>query len=128
FNELLRYFRTQLRELEVEIQLNCRVDAASLGSEGFDEVVIATGIQPRVPDIPGVDHPSVIPYVDLITGHRTAGRRVAILGAGGIGYDAAVLVAHGPRAGAPVTATFLAKWGVDTSLEAPGGLLPGGPR
>ncbi len=128
FNELLRYFRAQLQELEVEVQLNRRVDADQLRGAGFDAVVVATGIQPRMPDIPGVDHPSVIPYVELITGRRTAGKRVAILGAGGIGYDAAVLLAHGAREAAPDTAGFLAKWGVDTSMQSPGGLLPGGPK
>lgn len=128
FDELLRYYRTRLAELGVEIRLQVRADAEQLRAAGFDELIIATGIRPRVPDLPGVDHPSVIPYVELITGRRTAGRRVAVLGAGGIGYDAAMLLAHGPALAPPDAATFLAKWGVDTSLQSPGGLLPGGPR
>ncbi|MFZ5653208.1 MAG: FAD-dependent oxidoreductase [Pseudomonadota bacterium] len=128
FDELLRYFRTRLAELGVEVRLQARADAEQLRAAGFDDLVVATGIRPRVPDIPGVDHPMVIPYVELITGRRVAGRRVAVLGAGGIGYDAAMLLAHGPAQAPPDAATFLAKWGVDTSLQAPGGLLPEGPR
>ena len=128
FNELLRYYRTRLAELGVEIRLGAAVEAEQLQAAGFDDVVVATGIVPRQPEIPGLEHPSVIPYIDLISGRREAGARVAILGAGGIGFDAAVLLAHGAGGEPPDTATFLAKWGVDTTLEAPGGLLPGGPR
>lgn len=127
FNELLRYYRTRLAELGVAIRLGIRVAAEQLQAAGFDDVVIATGIVPRQPEIPGLDHPSVIPYVELISGRREAGARVAILGAGGIGFDAAMLLAQGKGGEPPDTAAFLARWGVDTSLRAPGGLLPGGP-
>jgi 2,4-dienoyl-CoA reductase (NADPH2) len=128
FHELIRYYRTRLADLGVAVRLNTRATPEALKAADFDAVVVATGISPRTPDIEGIDHPMVIPYADLLAGRRQAGPRVAILGAGGIGYDAAMLLLHGHGDSAPDTATFLAKWGVDTSLRAPGGLLPGGPK
>jgi 2,4-dienoyl-CoA reductase (NADPH2) len=128
FHELIRYYRTRLADLGVAVRLNTRATPEALATAGYDAVVVATGISPRTPDIEGIDHPMVIPYADLLAGRRRAGPRVAILGAGGIGYDAAMLLLHGHGDSAPDTDTFLAKWGVDTSLRAPGGLLPGGPK
>lgn len=128
FNELIRYYRTRIADLGINLRLDTRATADTLIQAGFDAVVVATGITPRTPQIEGIDHPMVIPYTDLLAGRRHAGRRVAILGAGGIGYDVAMLLAHGRGDSAPETEPFLAKWGVDTSLRAPGGLLPGGPR
>jgi 2,4-dienoyl-CoA reductase (NADPH2) len=127
FYEFIRYFQSQLDKFGVDVQLNIRVDASTLGNK-FDEVIVATGITPRIPDIPGIDHPSVISYLDLLTGQATTGKRVAILGAGGIGFDVAVLLTHGEGDSAPDTDSFLAKWGVDTTMSEPGSLSKDGPK
>ncbi len=127
FYEFIRYFKTHLDKYGVDVQLNSTVDAATLGNN-FDEVIVATGIVPRIPDIDGIDHPSVISYLDLLSGKATPGKRVAILGAGGIGFDVAVLLTHGKSTGAPDTETFLQKWGVDTTMTTPGCLAASGPQ
>ncbi|MEH6542520.1 MAG: NADPH-dependent 2,4-dienoyl-CoA reductase [Porticoccaceae bacterium] len=128
FYEMIRYYRTQLAKHGVELKLNTKADASTLKAEHFDDIIVATGIVPRIPDIPGVDHPSVVPYLDLLSGKAKVGKRVAIIGAGGIGYDVAVLLANGKSDCAPDTDEFLKKWGVDTAMTHPGGLLPDGPQ
>ncbi|MYR60027.1 FAD-dependent oxidoreductase, partial [Streptomyces sp. SID625] len=85
FDETLRYFRHRLAALGVDVRLDTRVRAADLA--GYDEIAVATGVTPRIPDIPGVDHPSVVGYLDVLRGLAPVGERVAILGAGGIGFD-----------------------------------------
>ncbi len=127
FYEFIRYFQSQLDKFNVDIQLNTTVDTTTLGDQ-FDEVIVATGIVPRTPDIPGIDHPSVISYLDLLNGKAKTGKRVAILGAGGIGFDVAVLLTHGAGDSAPDTESFLTKWGVDTTMSEPGSLSKVGPR
>jgi 2,4-dienoyl-CoA reductase (NADPH2) len=106
FRETLRYFGRQLELLEVIVKLNTAVTAAELAAGGYDEVVLATGVRPRIPAIPGIDHPSVLSYVDVIMG-APVGRRVAVLGAGGIGFDVSVFLTHASldREG------WLAEWG-----------------
>jgi 2,4-dienoyl-CoA reductase (NADPH2) len=94
FHETLRYYRRMIDVLGIALRLNTRVDAALLRAEGFDEVVVATGIEPRRPAIDGIDHPKVVPYIDAILGRKPIGQRVAILGAGGIGFDVAELITH----------------------------------
>lgn len=127
FYEFIRYFQSQLDKYGVEVRLNSRVDAAEL-EDGFDQVIVATGIKPRIPDIPGIDHPSVMSYLDVLTGKTKPGKRVAILGAGGIGFDVAVLLTHGEGDRAPDTDEFLLKWGVDTTMREPGSLTKNGPH
>src|SRR5690606_31080680 len=85
FYETLRYFAKRIEATGVRLKLNIRVAAQDL--DGFDEVLLATGIVPRVPDIPGVDHPKVIGYLDAILQRKPVGRKVAVIGAGGIGFD-----------------------------------------
>jgi 2,4-dienoyl-CoA reductase (NADPH2) len=92
---------------------------------GFDEVVIATGVEPRIPTIPGIDHPSVLSYADLLDGRVTAGRRVAVIGAGGIGVDVAHFLTHDPT---ETPADWLAHWGVGDPTLHPGGLTEPKPR
>ncbi|NML26681.1 NADPH-dependent 2,4-dienoyl-CoA reductase [Zoogloea dura] len=130
FGETLRYFRTRLTELQVPTQLGRKVDAPDLA--GFDHVVLATGITPRRPAIPGLDHPRVASYIDVIEGRRPAGRKVAVIGAGGIGFDVAELLTHGGEHGDPVHA-YQQEWGIDPGytgnrggLAAPG--MPAPPR
>lgn len=126
FNETLRYYRTRLSRLGVEIRLNTRPSAAELARGGYDEVVVATGVQPRTPDIPGISHPKVISYTEALTGAKPVGQRVAIIGMGGIGYDVAESLCVEPAPEDQGVESFLKDWGVDTELRTAGGLLPGG--
>ena len=120
FGELLRYFGRQLDLHGVTQRLGQAVDASALA--GFDRVVIATGVRPRVPDIAGIGHASVIPYPDLLSGRRKAGRRVAVIGAGGIGFDVAEFLLHEGPAVVDEVAAFQHEWGVDPAADSVGGL------
>ena len=123
FDAMLRYFRVRLQRLEVTLRLGHQVDAATLGALAFDEIVLATGVKPRVPQIPGVDHPKVVSYVDVLSGRVTVGRRVAIIGAGGIGFDVAEFLL-GDADEANDEEKFFRAWGVDRSAGN-GGLVQG---
>ncbi|MFI5882826.1 FAD-dependent oxidoreductase [Streptomyces sp. NPDC051554] len=120
FDETLRYFRTQLDEHEVDVRLNTPVASGDLAD--YDEVVVATGVSPRTPDIPGVDHPSVVGYLDVLRDRVPVGDRVAILGAGGIGFDVAEFLTDGGDKASEDPATYFRAWGVDMDYAAPGGL------
>ncbi|MFB7608125.1 oxidoreductase [Streptomyces gardneri] len=120
FDETLRYFRVQLAERGVEVRLNTYVSAADL--EEYDEVVVATGVSPRTPDIAGVDHPSVVSYLDVLRDGAPVGERVAIIGAGGIGFDVAEFLTDGGEGASQDPETYFRQWGVDTSYENRGGL------
>jgi 2,4-dienoyl-CoA reductase (NADPH2) len=128
FSETLRYFRRRLEVTGVEVRLRTRVDADALAAGGFDEVVVATGIEPRRPDIPGIDHPKVAGYIDVITGRRVPGRRVAIVGAGGIGFDVADLVSHEGPSAALDREVFAREWGIDFVNHPRGGVTGVEPR
>ncbi|HUY04055.1 MAG TPA: FAD-dependent oxidoreductase, partial [Rhodocyclaceae bacterium] len=119
FAETLRYFGGRLKTTGVKVRLGTRAGAAEL--KGFDHVVLATGIVPRTPHIPGVDHAKVTGYVELIEGRRQAGRRVAIVGAGGIGFDVAELLSHAATAADPIDA-YRKEWGIDPEIGGRGGL------
>ncbi len=125
FDETLRYYRARLPRLGVNIKLNTRPGAAELASGGYDQVVVATGVVPRIPDIPGIRHPKVISYAEAITGAKPVGKRVAIIGMGGIGYDVAEMLCIEPVPEGRRIAAFLREWGVDTENRTQGGLLPG---
>ncbi|MDT0459210.1 NADPH-dependent 2,4-dienoyl-CoA reductase [Streptomyces sp. DSM 41527] len=120
FEETLRYFRTQLARQGVEVRLNTSVTAGDLG--GYDEVVVATGVTPRTPEIEGVDHPSVVSYLDVLRGGAQVGERVAILGAGGIGFDVAEFLTDAGDAASQDPETYFRSWGVDTTYGERGGL------
>ena len=127
FQETLRYFARQLELTGVTVKLNSRVSAADLA--GFDEVALATGIVPRLPAIPGIDHPKVLTYLDVLKHKKPVGQRVAIIGAGGIGFDTAEYLSHPAHAiasGQETTQAFMREWGVDMSLGQRGGLALGG--
>ncbi len=167
FYETLRYFRARLELDGVVVRLNERVSAEELcgagggpnadGGGGFDAVVMATGVTPRRLDgvVPGMEHPSVLSYADVLAGNADVGRRVAVIGAGGIGFDVAEFLAHNPKQeeekeeeenvrgdggsgardgrkgsgdvpGGESIPQFMAKWGVDRANESRGGLLPDG--
>ncbi|MFF5938841.1 FAD-dependent oxidoreductase [Streptomyces sp. NPDC012508] len=127
FDETLRYFRTQLAERGVDVRLNTTVTAGDL--DGYDEVVVATGVTPRTPEIEGVDHPSVLSYLDVLRDGAEVGERVAIVGAGGIGFDVAEFLTDGGEGASQDPETYFKQWGVDTSYETRGGLrAPERPR
>jgi 2,4-dienoyl-CoA reductase (NADPH2) len=120
FDETLRYYRHRLAEEGVDVRLNTWVSAADL--TGYQEVVIATGVIPRTPDIPGVDHPSVLGYLDVLRDGAPVGGRVAVLGAGGIGFDVAGFLTDAGDRASEDPATYFRHWGVDTDHRTPGGL------
>ena len=122
FHETLRYFRRRLELTGVKLELGREVDAASLKAAGFQEIVLATGVRPRKPAIPGLDHPKVLSYLDVLLRGKPVGQRVALVGAGGIGYDVAeFLVQLAPSASLDI-GRFLREWGVDEGYKARGGL------
>ncbi|GDY37809.1 NADPH-dependent 2,4-dienoyl-CoA reductase [Acidovorax sp. NB1] len=127
FHEMLRYLATRVEDTGVLLHLNRKVQAADL--VGYDEVVIATGVLPRDPQIPGQDHPKVLSYIDVLRHGKPVGERVAIVGAGGIGFDVAEFLTHGEH---PSTTLDLpawkAEWGITDPAEARGGLAASGPR
>ncbi|WP_406728847.1 NADPH-dependent 2,4-dienoyl-CoA reductase [Streptomyces sp. GD-15H] len=120
FDETLRYFRTRLAELAVDVRLDTRVTADDVA--GHDEVVVATGVSPRVPALPGIDHPSVLGYLDVLRDGAPVGDRVAVLGAGGIGFDVAEFLTDGGDKAHEDPETYLRRWGVDLDHRTPGGL------
>lgn len=128
FEETLRYFRHQISYLGVQVHLNTQADARLLTGDEFNIVVVATGITPRRIEIPGIDHPCVLSYVDVLWHKKPVGRKVAIIGAGGIGFDTAVYLTHGESLSATNRQAFLEEWGIDPHLKHPGGLMPEGPR
>ncbi|ACR01099.1 crotonase/enoyl-CoA hydratase family protein [Thauera aminoaromatica] len=121
FAETLRYFGRRIEQTGVALKLNTRVSAAELAGK-FDEVVLATGIVPRVPEIEGVDHPKVLGYLDVLRDSKPVGRRVAILGAGGIGFDVAEYLSHEGISPSLAPAKFYAEWGIDARYANRGGL------
>jgi len=122
FHETLRWFGHRIAETGVELRLSTGATAEALSE--FDEVVLATGVVPRAVDFAGHDHPNVVGYVDVLRGHVVPGRRVAIVGAGGIGFDVGeFLVQEAPSPTLDVAA-WMREWGVDPRFESAGGLLP----
>ena len=122
FNETLRYFDRQLELHNVTVKLNTEATAALLNDECFDEVIIATGIFPRIPDIEGIDNDKVLSYVDVIKGKKPVGQKVAIVGAGGIGFDTAEYLSHGESQPSLDIEAFMKEWGIDMSFSARGGV------
>ncbi|MEX0605302.1 MAG: NADPH-dependent 2,4-dienoyl-CoA reductase [Marinobacter sp.] len=122
FYETLRYYRVMLDKYGVEVRLNTRVGVEELKAGGFDEVVLATGVAPRTPDIEGIDHSSVMGYLDAILGRKPVGRRVAVIGAGGIGFDVSEFIVHKGKSPALDTGDFMREWGVDLTVEHRGGI------
>ena len=122
FYETLRYFARRLEVLDVDVRLNTCVSPTQLQAEGFDDIIIATGITPRTPEIEGIDHPKVVSYIDVITGRKPVGDKVAVIGAGGIGFDICELISHSGPSGAIDRDVFAKEWGVDFENHPRGGV------
>ncbi len=125
FHDTLRYFARQIALTGVTLRLNTTADATALVQGGFEEIVIATGVAARIPVIEGIQHPKVISYPELLSGAKRCGKSVAIVGAGGIGFDVATFlttVRHANRAAAE--REFFEEWGIDRTLTGRGGILP----
>ena len=133
FNETIRYFSRRLDVTGVQTKLGTTVNQQALNDGNFDEVVLATGITPRTPPIEGIDHPKVLSYLDVIRDKKAVGKKVAIIGAGGIGFDLAEFLTHNSDASTNIS-TFMQEWGVDMTLQARGGIegikaeVPDSPR
>jgi 2,4-dienoyl-CoA reductase (NADPH2) len=129
FHETIRYFNRQIELSGVKLHLNHKVSAAELIDAKYDEVVLATGVLPRTPAIPGVDGPNVHSYADVITGRATVGERVAVIGAGGIGFDVSELLTHNEASGSPQDLEdWKREWGVGSPVEHVGGLVKATPE
>ena len=111
-----------MQTTNVEVCLNTRVDVAKLVEGGYDEIILATGIAPRVPAIPGVENAKVLSYLDVILERKPVGKRVAVIGAGGIGFDVSEFLVHEGVATSQDRAAFWKEWGIDAHLEARGGV------
>ena len=122
FHETLRYFGRRIEQTGVELKLNTRMSAEALAGGGFDEIVLATGILPRRLEIEGADHPKTLTYLDVLKDHQPVGEKVAIVGAGGIGFDVAEYITHGHESPSLNPEVFFAEWGVDTTYSTRGGL------
>jgi 2,4-dienoyl-CoA reductase (NADPH2) len=122
FHETLRYFKRQIELHNICLNLDTRVSADQLNKSNFDEVIIATGITPRMPKIEGIDHASVLSYIDVILKKKPLGNRVAIIGAGGIGFDTAEYITHSGESTALNIDEFMNEWGIDKTLSARGGI------
>ncbi|MDE9445986.1 NADPH-dependent 2,4-dienoyl-CoA reductase [Xenorhabdus bovienii] len=124
FYETLRYFDRQLALNGVEVKLNHTATASQLAS--FDEIIIATGIIPRTPNIDGINHEKVLTYLDVLKHKRNVGPRVAIIGAGGIGFDTAEYLSQSGQSTSLSSHAFSQEWGIDQTLSHRGGLQPEG--
>jgi 2,4-dienoyl-CoA reductase (NADPH2) len=128
FYETIRYFNRMIEVNKIDLKLGVKADAQMLKEGGFDQIIISTGITPRVPEIAGIDHPSVVGYIDVIQGKKPVGKRVAVMGAGGIGFDVCELITHSGPSGALDKDVFAAEWGVDFENHPRGGVTGVEPR
>lgn len=122
FYETVRYFNRMIEVNDIDLHLGTRVDVDLLAAGGFDVIVIATGITPRQPDIEGIDHPMVVSYIDVIKGNKPVGKKVAVMGAGGIGFDVSELISHEGTSAAMNVDVFAKEWGVDFANHPRGGV------
>ena len=102
--------------------MNARVSAEDLSGVGYDHVVLATGIAPRMPDVPGINHEKVLTYLDVLLHNKPVGKKVAVIGAGGIGFDVSEFLTHGGKPTSLDAEAFFQEWGIDSELNARGGV------
>ncbi|MDR6934767.1 NADPH-dependent 2,4-dienoyl-CoA reductase [Luteibacter sp. 3190] len=128
FHETLRYFDHRLDTTGVERRLGTDATADALVRDGFDTVILATGVLPRALDLPGADHPKVLSYLDVLHGDAPVGEKVAIIGAGGIGFDVAEFLTEATPSPTTDVSRWTKEWGVDMTMATPGGLMPARPE
>ena len=121
FSETLRYFEVRLKELNVEVKLNTSLTTQALNQMQVDELVLATGVSPRQLALPGHNHAKVLNYLEVIKG-TNVGPKVAIIGAGGIGFDVAEFLTHGTHKPSTNVTQFMSQWGIDMTMQARGGV------
>ncbi|MFT4776311.1 MAG: 2,4-dienoyl-CoA reductase (NADPH2) [Oleispira sp.] len=122
FFETIRYFGKQIELTGVKLQLNTRVSAEDLNGGDYDDVILATGIAPRLPEIEGIEHSKVMNYLDVLRHKKPVGKKVAVIGAGGIGFDLSEYLCHSGAATSQDIPAFMKEWGVDMTLQARGGI------
>jgi 2,4-dienoyl-CoA reductase (NADPH2) len=124
FKETIRYFHTMLKEKKVDLRLETEASINDL--KAYDEIIVASGVAPRIPKIEGIDHSKVVTYQDILTGKVVAGSKVAIIGAGGIGFDIAEFLAHNPdhQPESLDVEQFFKHWGIDSTVQNPGAISP----
>ena len=122
FYETIRYFQKQIELHNVEVKLNTKVSLSDLENADFDEIVLATGIKPRELKIEGIDHKKVLSYIDVLKHKKQVGKRVAVIGAGGIGFDVSEYLSHEGESTALNIDAWLKEWGIDKSMEARSGI------
>ncbi len=124
FSETIRYYKKMIEVHNIDLKLNTWVTAQNLKDAGFDEIVISTGVAPRVPNMPGIDHKKVISYQELLGKELTLGKSVAIMGAGGIGFDVGEYLSHQGESLSVNKEAWFKEWGVDIDNKTSGGLQP----
>ncbi len=122
FYETIRYFKKQLELHNVNVKLKTNVSMDSLSKDNFDEIILATGITPRLPKINGIEHKKVLTYLDVLKHKKPVGKRVAVIGAGGIGFDVAEYLAHQGEATSQNIDAWLKEWGIDKTLKSRAGI------
>ena len=127
FNETLRYFKRMLALNRVTVKLNHNVTVNELKAGDYHSIVVATGVTPRIPDIPGIDHPMVCTYIQVLAEGKSVGPRAAIIGAGGIGFDVAEFITHSGGDTSQDGDAYLTAWGIDREYKSAGGLSPDRP-
>ena len=120
FYETLRYYKVMIEKHGVELQLNTLFEPSL--SNDFDQVILASGIHPRIPNLEGIKHSKVVSYIDVLKNKVELGKSVALMGAGGIGFDVAEYITHQGKSTALDTSAFMKEWGVDMQLDARGGI------
>lgn len=122
FFETIRYFNRQIELTGVTLKLNTKVTLNDLNSGDFDEVILATGIIPRTPDIEGINHPKVVSYLDVLKYKKEIGKKVAVVGAGGIGFDVSEYLTHSGESTSQNIEAFMKQWGIDMTLTHRSGI------
>ena len=122
FHETIRYFKRQIELTGVNLLLNTKADADNLSTKDYTDVIIATGVTPRMPKINGIDHPKVLSYIDVLRHKKTVGKKVAVIGAGGIGFDVSVFLTEEGESPSLNIPAFMDEWGVDMEYKTGGAL------
>lgn len=125
FRETIRYFNALIKKYDIDLKLNTQVSAEELAAAGFDDVVVSTGVKPRMPNMPGIDHEKVVSYQDLLGNELKLGQKVAIMGAGGIGFDVGEYLSHEGESLTLNKDAWMKEWGVDITNKTRGGLIEG---